>query len=250
MEEEYVNFLSRSPMVILENMPDHEFESVYKACRRITCPQLKKMAQIKKKLRNDLLRKEEKMKEQERREAKALQRNKDKQNFLVYTSMPDFLTELESKQASGKEKYTAAMQYEIVVAQLQYRRDCLARCLRPGALCSLYASSPLSKLQQLLHHFASALSDEQHIPSLLKPPFVRRKYTSHMFATSLRSQLDRDRNSIKAAITEAFRAAYEGGTFIGWRCTIDYSPEALIGKRAAKLFDGVELSGKIVSFKK
>jgi hypothetical protein len=256
-EEASVNFLARSPMVILENMPEHQFQDVYKACRRITPPQFKKFRTDKKKqLLNDLLRKEEKVKEQERREAKALQRYKDKQHFLVYTSMPQLLTELDTKHASGKEKYTATMQCEIVVAQLQYRRDCLARCLRPGALCSSHTGSAQSKLQQLLQHFASVLCDEQHIPSLLKPPSIRRKYASHMFATSLRSQLDRDRNSITAAMTEAFIAAYEGGTFTGWRCTVDYSrshplnPEALIGLRVAKLFDGVEWGGEIVSFKK
>ncbi len=57
-------------------------------------------------------------------------------------------------------------------------------------------------------------------------------------------------------MTEAFIAAYEGGTFTGWRCTVDYSrshplnPEALIEHRVAKLFDGVEWGGEIVSFKK
>ncbi len=174
--------------------------------------------------------------------------------------MPQLLTELDTKHASGKEKYTATMQCEIVFTQLQYRRDCLTRCLRPGALCSSHTGSAQSKLQQLLQHFASVLCDEQHISSLLKPPSIRRKYASHMFATSLRSQLDRDRNLITAAMTEAFIAAYEGGTFTGWRCTVaayeggtftgwrctvDFSrshplnPEALIGQRVAKLFDGV-----------
>jgi hypothetical protein len=43
-------------------------------------------------------------------------------------------------------------------------------------------------------------------------------------------------------MTEAFLAAYDGGVFKGWRCTVDYTlshplnPEALIGKRVAKLF--------------
>jgi hypothetical protein len=65
-------------------MPEQQFENVYSACRRITRPQFKKFrADKKKRLMNDLLRKEEKVKEQERREAKTLQRYKDKKHFLV-----------------------------------------------------------------------------------------------------------------------------------------------------------------------
>ena len=164
--------------------------------------------------------------------------------------------ELGATHESGKPKYTPAMKCDIVCAQLQYRRDCLSRCLTPGAMCSQFKGAPCERLKQLLKNFTVVCSDESALPSLLKPLCIRRKYMSHMFATVLRAQLDRDRNAVTMAMTEAFLAAYDGGVFKGWRCTVDYTlshplnPEALIGKRVAKLFDGVEYPGTIVSFKK
>jgi hypothetical protein len=198
------------------------------------------------------------VKQEEQREAKALRKFKNKENFLVYTTMASLREELHLTHQSGLPKYTPAMQVEIVSAQLQYRRDCLARCLRPGALCSNFKGTAAEKLKALLINFKAALSDEGALPSLLKPPSIRRKYTSHMFATALRTQLDRDRNKVTKAMTEAFLAAYEGGVFTGWRCTVDYSlsrplnPEALVGQRVAKIFDadGVEYEGKIIAFNK
>ena len=157
---------------------------------------------------------------------------------------------------SGLPKYTPAMKCDIVTAQLQYRRDCLARCLRPGAMCSNFKGPATEKLKQLLENFKAVLRDEGLVPSLMKPPCIRRKYTTHMFATSLRTQLDRDRNSVTTAMTEAFLAAYDGGVFTGWRCTVDYSlskplnPEILIGMKVAKLFGDVEYRGVIDGYKK
>jgi hypothetical protein len=84
----------------------------------------------------DLSRKEAHIVDAERAQSKALKRFMDKKNYIVYTSMENLRAELSSKHASGLQKYTIPMQVDIVVAQLQYRRDCLMRTLRPGSLCS------------------------------------------------------------------------------------------------------------------
>jgi len=95
------------------------------------------------------------------------------------------------------------------------------------------------------------------IPALLTPPNIRRKYNTHMFATILRTELDRDRNAITKAMTDAFIAAHSGGVFKGWRCSVDYAlghplnPEALVKQRVVKDFEEHGLHhGTIVSFKK
>ena len=60
-EAEAAQFLSASPMALLENLPDTQFEDVYKACRRMTTPQFQKFKADNKRvqLANDLRRKEE-----------------------------------------------------------------------------------------------------------------------------------------------------------------------------------------------
>ena len=65
------------------------------------------------------------------------------------------------------------------------------------------------------------------------------------------------KNAITKAMTEAFIAAYSGGKFKGWRCSVDYAmgyplnPKALLGQRVAKEFDGYGLyHGTIVSHQK
>ncbi len=78
-------------------------------------------------------RKERQVVESEKREAKALERFMAKTNYEVFHSLADLRAELQKKHPSGKPLYTSAMQVEIVVAQIQYRRDCLLRTLRQGS---------------------------------------------------------------------------------------------------------------------
>ena len=249
---EELKFLMQSPMAMLDNMNEKEFEAVHEMARKAAPPEFKKFRLLKNvQMENDLKRKEEQVKEQEAREAKALRRYKDKENFEVFVTLEALHDEMSKVHQSGLAKYTTAMKCDIVRAQLQYRRDCLARCLRPGAMCSNFQGPATEKLKQLLENFKAVLRDEGSLPCLMEPPCIRRKYAAHMFATSLRTQLDRDRNSVTAAMTEAFLAAYAGGVFAGWRCTVDYSlsnplnPEALIGMEVSETFGGVEYRGVI-----
>ena len=121
-------------------------------------------------------------------------------------------------------------------------------------MCSNFKGPAADKLIQLQENFKAVLRDEGLLPSLMQPPCIRRKHATHMFATVLRTQLDRDRNSITTAMTEAFLAACRGGVFEGWRCTVDYSlskplnPDVLVGMEVTKLFDGDEHEGKIASY--
>ena len=78
-----------------------------------------------------------------------------------------------------------------------------------------------------------------------------------MFATALRTELDRDRNAITKAMTGAFIAAHTGGVFKGWRCSVDYAlghplnPKVLIGQRVSKMFAEHGLHhGTITSYSK
>jgi hypothetical protein len=208
-EAEAAQFLSTSPMAPLENLSDKlenlsdtQFEDVYKACRRMTTPQFQKFKADKRvQLANDLRRKEEHVKEEEQREAKAVRRFKDRENFHVYISMEALQEELGATHESGPPKYTGHEMRHCL--QLQYRRDCLSRCLTPGAMCSQFKGAPCERLKQLLKNFTVVCSDESALPSLLKPPYIRRKYTSHMFATALRAQLDRDRKDSSCTIFSA-----------------------------------------------
>ena len=81
-------------------------------------------------------RKKDKAQAAERSQAIALTRFKDKENFEVLKSIPTLENELALKHPTGAPMYTTAMKVEIVEKQIQYRRDCLMRKLRPGALCS------------------------------------------------------------------------------------------------------------------
>ena len=162
--------------------------------------------------------------------------------------------ELIAKHPTGNSKYTTAMKSDIVCAQLQYRRDCLGRTLRPGALASSLTGQ--SRLDALLDSFEKVLADESRFPSLLSPPQIREVYTSHTFANEVRSSLDGDRNEATRAMTRHFLATYEGGVFLGWRATADYAlgrprnPQSLVGQRVAENFGGKLFAGTIVSFNK
>ena len=92
-------------------------------------------------MENDLKRKEEQVKEHEIREAKALRRYKDKENFEVFETLGALQDEMSKVHQSGLAKYTPAMKCDIVTAQLQYRRDCLARCTAPRTSTHATASS-------------------------------------------------------------------------------------------------------------
>jgi len=257
-DAEAFDIVTKSPMHLLENMNDEEFEKVYASCRKMTPPTFKNIRADKKvQLAADLDRKQEQVREQERREMKALQRFKDRENFEVFKTMDDLLDLLKSKHLTGSFKYTPLMKCEIVVVQLQHRRDCLNRVLAPGCLCSSYKGTAESKLRALLQNFKACIKDEARIPALLTPPTIRRKYNSHMFATALRTELDRDRNAITKAMTDAFIAAHSGGVFKGWRCSVDYAlghplnPKALINARVVKDFEEHGLHhGTIVSHAK
>ena len=276
--------VSKSPMFLLEKMTNDEFEKVYMNCRKMTTPTFKNLRADKKlQLAADLDRKEQQVREQERREMRALQRFKDRENFEVFKTMEEILELFKAKHPTGSFKYTAVMKCEIVVAQLQYRRDCLNRVLPQGAMCSSHKGTPEAKLKDLLGNLKRCMKDEAkfflprsffsfarfqrsffsfcdlqaRIPALLTPPTIRRKYNSHMFATTLRTELDRDRNAITKAMTEAFVAAYSGGKFKGWRCSVDYAmghplnPKALVGQRVSKDFEHYGLHhGTIISHQK
>ena len=78
-----------------------------------------------------------------------------------------------------------------------------------------------------------------------------------MFATILRTELDRDRNAITKQMTDAFIAAHAGGVFKGWRCSVDYAlghplnPKTLIGQPVSKHFEEHGLHhGTIISHSK
>jgi hypothetical protein len=169
-----------------------------------------------------LRRKEAQVVESEQREAKALERFMAKKNYEVFHSLADLRAELQEKHQSGKPLYTPAMQVEIVVAQIQYRRDCLLRTLRPGSLCSNIKSVE-RRLDALMENFATIIEDEHMFPSLLQPPQIRRVYQSHPFANEARKTLDDDRNTITREMTRHFMETYTGGVFIAWRCSVDYA---------------------------
>ena len=131
-ETEELEFLKQSPMALLDNMSEEDFALVHAITRKMTTPEFKKFRDHKNvQMENDLKRKEEQVKEQEMREAKALRRYKDKENFEVFETFGALQDKLKEVHQSGLAKFTPAMKCEIVAAQLQYRRDCLARCVPP-----------------------------------------------------------------------------------------------------------------------
>jgi hypothetical protein len=86
----------------------------------MTTPQFQKFKADKRvQLANGLRRREEHVKEEEQREAKAVCRFKDRENFHVYISMEALQEELGATHESGQPKYTPAMKCDIVCAQLQ-----------------------------------------------------------------------------------------------------------------------------------
>ena len=137
-----------------------------------------------------LRRREEEAKSKERADAKALKRYQDAINFPVYNSMTELQLILSSSHSSGVAKYSDAMKCEIVVKQMQHRRDCYGRSLKPGALWSDHKGGASHKLIKLLAAFADVLNEEQVTPSLLQPPQIREVYQAHPFASDLRRNLD------------------------------------------------------------
>jgi hypothetical protein len=170
-DDEALQHVTSSPMHLLENMSVEEFEKVYCQCRKITTPTFKKIRADKKvQLAKDLERKEDQVRQQEKRETRALQRFKDRENFFVYKTMAELQTEFKAKHPTGSPKYSTAMKSEIVVAQLQYRRDCLNRVFAPGALCSNFKGTAEAKLRALTQNFKACIKDEAN--PILPPPLL------------------------------------------------------------------------------
>jgi hypothetical protein len=67
-----------------------------------------------------------------------------------------------------------AMKIEIVQAQIQYRRDCLRRKIKPGSLCSDMVGSTQAKLDSLLKNLLELMMDESQNPRLSLPPQIRK----------------------------------------------------------------------------
>ena len=249
-------FLLKEPLLGCDNFGPEEERKIFELCRKKTRAYF---ATIRKKKRvqvgEDLKRKEEQVAAAERREAKALERFKSKENYTVYHSAQELRAELARKHSSGKCMYTTAMKVDIVLAQLQFRRDCLLRTLRPGTLCSS-VKDPTRRLVSLVESFARVVEDEQLYPTLLSPPEIRRVYQTHPFANDARKELDANRNAVTREMTRHFLEVYDGGIFVGWRCTVDYAkghplnPGALVGQKVTKTFDGVSHSGTITRFNK
>ena len=224
-ESEAKLFLLQEPLLGCDEL-DHEDElHIFIQCRKNTRAyfaniRLQKTQQI----QADLDRKEAHVVDAERAQSKALKRFMDKSNYTVYTSMESLRAELSSKHASGLQKYTIPMQVDIVVAQLQYRRDCLMRTLRPGTLCSNVKKTH-KRLDSLLLSFGQVCEDECLYPSLMNAPEIRRGYDAHPFANDARKALDLDRNAVTREMTRHFLETYDGGVFLGWRCTVDYTKD-------------------------
>jgi hypothetical protein len=193
---------------------------------------------------------------QETKELKALTKFKDRENYIVYHAMIDIDDELNSTLAGGKPKYSLAMKIEIVEKQIQHRRDCYARTLRPGTLVSHISTATQLKLDKLLGNFQVILDDEAKYPALASPPSIRQVFQAHPFANPTRVGLDTDRNACTREMTRHFCETYEGGKFTAWRANVDYSlshptnPTAIIGQTVAKQFDEGLFEGKVSSYKK
>jgi len=91
---------------------------------------------------------------------RTLQLFKDRENFEVIKTTDELLKLMKSKHPTGSFKYTAAMKCEIIIAQLQYRRDCLNRVLPPGSMCSGFKGTAEAKLRELLGNFKECIKDE------------------------------------------------------------------------------------------
>ena len=66
------------------------------------------------------------------------------------------------------------MKIEIVEKQIQYRRDCLLRKIKPGLLCSDMVNSTQAKLDTLLTNLSQLIADESENPRLKLPPQIRK----------------------------------------------------------------------------
>ena len=191
-QEEKAAYLMKTPLVAMEVLPQELRRAAYKASRRRAIPLHRmKKAEIKSQEQATLMRREEEAKAKERSDSRALKLYKDSVNFPVYKTMQELMNVLNDRHTSGVPKYTAAMKCEIVLKQLQHRRDCFGRTLPPKALCSNHKGGSASKLSNLLESFAAILAEENETPALLQPPKIRAVYQSAMFPTALRRDLDK-----------------------------------------------------------
>ena len=185
-----------------------------------------------------------------------MRKYKDRENYIVYHSMRDIEEELGATLSDNKPKYSLAMQIEIVGKQIQYRRDCFDRTLRPGTLVSHLTSATQMKLDKLLENFQAILDDEARHPALASPPAIRQIFQVHPFANSCRASLDTDRNACTREMTRHFCETYEGGQFTAWRANFDYSlsrptnPLAIVGQRVGRDFETGYFEGEVASYKK
>ena len=149
-----------------------------------------------------------------------------------------------------------AMKIEVVENQIQYRRDCYARVLRPGALVSHISAVTQLKLDKLMGNVQAILDDEAKFPALAAPPTIRQVFQAHPFANPVRAGLDTDRNACTREMTRHFCETYEGGEFTAWRANVDYSlahptnPDAIIGNVVGRDFDDGYFEGEVQSYKK
>ncbi len=125
-------------------------------------------------VKQDLQRRKNKVGAAEKRQASALMRYQDKSNYILYHTREEVMEELEKMHNSGRPKYTLAMKIEIVEKQIQYRRDCLLRKLKPGSLCSDMVNSTQAKLDALLTNLLQLMVDEFENPRLKLPPQIRK----------------------------------------------------------------------------
>jgi hypothetical protein len=115
---------------------------------------------------------------------------------------------LSDTHSSGAAKYSDTMKCEIVVKQMQHRRDCYGRSLKPGALQSDHKGGASEKLIKLLAAFEDVLNEEQDAPSLLQPPQLRAVYQAHHFPSELRRNLDQVHISYKPCFIDFTHSPY------------------------------------------
>ena len=169
--EEKIKLLNEEYLLGVEDMDPAEEELLYRLAHKKRRAHYLSIRNAKaQSVKTDLQRRKEKVAAQERKEANALLRYKEKENFYVYCTMVELNDELSRTHTSGRPLYTTAMKVEIVEKQIQYRRDCLMRKLRPGTLCSDAKINDDRKLDRLKENFKLILIDEALYPSLKQPP--------------------------------------------------------------------------------
>ena len=255
--EEEIKLLNEEYLLGVEDMDPAEEELLYRLAHKKRRAHYLSIRNAKaQSVKTDLQRRKEMVAAQERKEANALLRYKEKENFYVYCTMVELNDELSRTHTSGRPLYTTAMKVEIVEKQIQYRRDCLMRKLRPGTLCSDAKINDDRKLDRLKENFKQILIDEALYPSLKQPPQIRATYEAHVFPNKVRRDLDSERNAVTREMTRHFLETFEGGVFTGWRCSYDYAlsrplnPNALTGQRVTKIFESKEFLGTVAFFKK